>query len=173
MRKSDNLVYSLSKKNIVFLFVYFSMLLVGGLVGVAIVLINYVNCETNSNYTILYTIIASFSASSMLNSIQYIKRLYKACITDRINTDSTSVKRIGNMIYFLLRPLFSFAFCILMILALFSGMFFVIGNLDFILNDKFLYLCTFMSSIIGFSTGKVIDRFEKAANERIKKLYSN
>ena len=106
----------------------------------------------------------------MLSSIKYIKRLYKACITGRVIEITTKFGEIGNFIYFLLRPIFALVFTIVMIFTLLSGMFIVTGSLDYIINEKFLYLCAILSSFIGFSTGHMLDKFETIAEKEINKI---
>ena len=55
-----------------------------------------------------------------------------------------------------------------MIISLLSGMLVIIGNLDYIINEKFLYLCVILSSYIGYSIGHVLDKFEISSQEKIK-----
>ena len=123
---------------------------------------------TDNDAIIIKTIIASLSVSGMLCCLQYIKRLYKACITDRIIECSSVFGQLGNVIYFILRPFYSFVFVIVMIFAILSGMFVITGNLDYIINEKFLYLSVILSSYIGYSVGHVLDKFEKTSKEKIE-----
>ena len=99
-----------------------------------------------------------------------MKRLYKACITDRIIECYSTFGQLGNIVYFVLRPFYSFVFVITMIFALLSGMFVITGNLDYIINEKFLYLCVILSSFIGYSVGHVLDKFELYSKEKIENL---
>lgn len=92
--------------------------------------------EMNQEQVMKMAFIVSIAVSGMLCSIQYIKRLYKACLTDRIEINDDMVKCIGNITYFVFRPFFAFAFSIVMVFMLLSGMFIVTGNLDYILNKK-------------------------------------
>lgn len=166
MKKSDNLIYSLSKKMLIFLFIYyFAILVCGGILAIRIVC--SLMQELDQEQIMKMAFIASIAASGMLCSIQYIKRLYKACLTDRIETQDDIVKCIGNITYFVFRPFFAFAFSIVMVFMLLSGMFIVTGNLDYILNKKFVYLCMVLSSFLGFSVGNLLDRFEKISKEKI------
>lgn len=168
MKKSDNLIFTLSKTSVIFLFIYYTaIIIVGGVIAIKIA------CsmeQVTHGQLLKNTFFASLSVSGMLCSIQYIKRLYKACLTERIDSDDNKYKRIGNIIYFLLRPLFSWAFVIVMVFSLLSGMFVVSGNLDYVLNEKFLYLCVIVSSFIGFSIGKLLDKFEILSDEKIDSI---
>lgn len=169
MRKSDNLIYNLSKKMLIFLFVYyFTILILGGISAVIIA------CDLMKEMTheqiMKQAFVVSIAVSGMLCSVQYIKRLYKACLTDRIEISNDLIKCIGNVTYFIFRPFFAFAFAIVMVFMLLSGMFVVTGNLDYILNKKFVYLCVVISSFLGYSVGDLLDRFEKISKEKVSNL---
>ncbi|MBP5591541.1 hypothetical protein J6Y50_06800 [bacterium] len=168
MKKSDSLDYDLSTKKVIFLFIYYVLILISGIFCSVIVITN-LKSEFTIEQLIKYTILISFSMSTMLCSIQYIRRLYKACIDERIK-NTTSHGEIGNLIYFLLRPVFALVFTIVMIVSLLSGMFIVTGSLDYIINEKFLYLCAILSSFIGFSPGRLLDKFETIAEKEIDKI---
>ena len=169
MKKSDSLLFELSKPAVIFLFIYYCFLLLTGLVFSILIMCN-ISSEINKSDVIIKTVIASLSTSGMLCCVQYIKRLYKACITNRIVECTTSFGQLGNIVYFLLRPLFSFVFVVIMVFALMSGMYVVSGSLDYIINEKFLYLCVILSSFIGYSVGHVLDRFEMVSREKIETL---
>lgn len=169
MSKNNNLKYSLSKKSIIILYIYYSVLIIVG----AIIAI-YISCSLTSDLSqkelLVCTFIASISLSSMLCSIQYIKRIYKASINDRINDEGTTYIHMGNFAYFIFRPLFAMGFTIFIIFTILSGMFVVTGNLDYILNEKFFYCCAIISGIVGYSIGKVMDKFEQISDEKIKSI---
>ena len=169
MKKHEGLEYFLSKNLLIFLFTYYMLILIGGCASTI-----YIGCSLTEQITqallLLKTFIISLSVSGMLCSIQYIKRLYKACITGRINTQPDTFKRIGILAYFISRPFFACVFSVIAIFCLLSGMFIITGSLDYILNKKFLYLCVIISAIIGFSIGKVFDKFEGICMERIENL---
>lgn len=170
MQKQDEIIYNLSKNMVILLFIYyFLILLLSGFI--IIVIANNVILKANPEQILKDSFYVSISASGMLCSIQYIKRLYKACIMGRINVSDLNVmKRIGNMSYFIFRPFFAFGFSIIMVFALLSGIVVVTGNLDYILNEKFIYLCVLLSSFLGYSIGKFIDKFENISIEKINNL---
>ena len=100
MKKSDTLIYSLSKAMLIFLYLYYSVILVcGGIVAIIIA------CRLTQNVDyrqiIKMAFVVSIAVSGMLCSMQYIKRLYKACITERIEHNEDTIKCIGNFIYFI------------------------------------------------------------------------
>lgn len=169
MKKYENLEYTLSEKSVIFLFVYYMLILIGGCMS-AIHIGYSLTDQIEQPILLLKTFIISLSVSGMLCSIQYIKRLYKACITERIVVQPNSYKNIGNIIYFISRPFFAFVFSVVAIFCLLSGMFIVAGSLDYIINKKFLYLCVIVSAIVGFSVGKVLDKFQEISTDRIDGL---
>ena len=120
MKKSDSLTFELSKTAIIGLFIYYFVVLLMGFCGAIYVICN-LPIEANKTTVIIKTIIVSLSASGMLCSLQYIKRLYKACITNRIVECSSVFGQLGNIIYFAFRPLYSFAFVIVMLFAAFPS----------------------------------------------------
>lgn len=169
MRKNDTLTYELTGWQTIVIFVYYFVLMLAG-AAVAIMIACGLAGDETRTLLIKKTFAASLSVSGMLCSIQYIKRLYKACLTHRINENCSFWGQVGTMAYFLLRPFYSFAFVIVMIFALLSGMFAVTGNLDFFINEKFLYLCVIFSSFLGYSVGHVLDKFESISKEKIESV---
>lgn len=169
MKKIDSLEFNLTKKQLCGIFIYYSLFLIVGLLISVFTLIEF-NQTLSQEQLMLKTVIASLAVSLMLCSIQYLKRLYKACITERIKECQDFDKDFGNVIYFITRPFFSLVFVVIMILSILSGMFIVTGNLDYVINEKFLYLCVMCSSFIGYSVGRVLDKFEEISNKKIESI---
>lgn len=169
MGKNDTVIYNLTKKMLLFLFAYFfALLLLGGVFSITLAC--NLTRETPPEQIIKLSFLASIASSGMLCSVQYIRRLYKACLSDRIDTSNDIIKCIGNLTYFFFRPFFAFTFAIVMVFMLLSGMCAVTGTLDYVLNRKFIYLCIVMSSFLGYSIGKFLDRFEKISKEKASNL---
>lgn len=170
MEKKNEIIYCLSRRMVIFLFFYYSIyLILGGFFSVAIA--QTLTQELNTQEILEKSFFISIAVSGMLCSIQYIIKLYKACITERIYlVKEDGLKRLGNNAYFIFRPLFAIAFSIVMVFGMLSGMYAVTGSLDYILNEKFIYLCVIMSGFIGFSIGKVIDKFNNISSEKIKNI---
>lgn len=166
MKKSDSLLYQLTIKETIIIFTYYFIILLAGML-ISIHIICNIAEDKNNQQLITTTIKASLSVSGIFCSMKYIKRLYKACITNRIICKSTTIGRLGNIMYFIFRPFYSFAFVIIMIFALLSQMFIVTGSFDNIINERFLYLCIISSSFIGYSIGNLIDKFEDISNKKI------
>ncbi len=162
------LVYNLTKKSVLFLFIYYTFILVTGIVICisTILRIDHIDDEN----LLLNTILASLAASGMFCSMQYVKRLYKACLDERIIHSADGIKNIGNIIYFLLRPAYSFSFVIIVIFAMLSGTIIITNEVDYVLNIRFLYLSVIISSFIGFSVGRVLDKFTLISEEKIDRL---
>lgn len=171
MKKEDNLVYDLKWYMLIILvIIYFGFLIAGFLVLV------YVLCfYTADDKIMMWTVISSMGSSACMCSVQYIKKLYKACIYGRINIigQNRDLKVIGNFVYFLARPLFSIVFAVVLIFAIKAGFISIFEVENFECNDRFLYICTVISGGIGFSVGKVLDYLEKMSIENIKKLKEN
>lgn len=169
MDKSKDIKYSLNKTDIIFLFIYYSVISIVGLVLTVIVFCSITSNKPGSEKLLIYTIITSISVSCILCSIRYIKRLYQACISQRIIENDNSIIRLGNIFYFMLRPLFAAVFIFIIIISLLSGITIVTSGLDFVLNARFLYLCVVISSIVGYSIGSVLDKFEKISENKVNK----
>lgn len=169
--KSDKLIYTLTKKKTIFLFAYFGLFLLTGIITLVIIMIRNQYQEN----IIPNTIMASFSSCGALCSMQYIKRLYKACLQGRIKesqkTKGNEFKELGNFVYFLLRPLFALTFVLILIFSLRSGLIVLAGtNID-IINEKFLYICALASACIGYSVGNVLDRFEQFSTKKVNRTF--
>lgn len=171
MKKKDNLVYDLKRYMLVILLiVYFSCIILG--CGILI----YVLCFYDMDeHIMMWTVISSIGCSVCMCSIQYIKRLYKACIYDRINivNEKNNLKICGNFIYFLARPIFAVVFTVVFIFAIKAGFIAIFEIENFDGNNRFLYFCTVISGMIGFSVGKVLDYFGKVSIDNIKKIREN
>ena len=166
MEEKKELIYVLDKKRLIGLLIYYVVLIIFGMVAVIWICSMPLKEMSESSLLVKYTFIVSLSASAMSCGMQYVRRLYKACITKRVvYYDDNSIELFGNMVYFITRPLFSLAFSTLVVVGLLAGMFLVTGSLDYVINDKFLYLCLIISSLTGYSVGQVLDRFEKISRK--------
>lgn len=169
MSRSDTLIFALTRKWIVFLFIYFgTYILVGGVISIKGLCT--LECDTEKSTLLRQAFMLSFSTSGMLCAVQYIRRLYKACISARIDTTADKIQVLGTIAYFIFRPVFTWCFVIILITGVLSGMYVVTGSLDYVLNEKFIYICMITSSYIGYSIGKTIDKFEKVSNKQVEEL---
>lgn len=167
--KSENLIYTLSVKKVIFLFIYYTIFMIA---GISVLTYIMVSCNYQENL-MLYSIVASFASTLIFSSMKYIKYLYKACLTSRMKNDVNvdPFWEIGNFTYFLLRPVFAISFVIIIIFGLRSGIVIVVDSSVDVINDRFFYVCVLVSAIIGYSIGEVIDRFNYFSSKTIKKSF--
>lgn len=166
-KNKDELEYNLSYWMVIALFVLY---IIFNAVGIGI--LTYILCFYDFKSDIMmHTIIASFAGCLMTSSIQYLKKLYKACIYDRVklNTEKSDLRVLGNFMYFLLRPLFACAFVVIAVFAMKAGIVVIINTSQFEENDRFLYVSVIMAACIGFSVGKVLELFGDFSNKKINK----
>lgn len=166
--KQKNLHYTLTKKTFIFLVVYYCILLIAGITFCVYVLSQVT--ELVSKNLLLWTSLCSIASSATFSSIHYLKIIYKASITERIDSpNGMSLCHAGNVIYFVSRPIFAIAFSIITIFAMVGGLIIITTSLEYIINERFLYLSVAISSIIGFSTGTVLDKFNLISKQQIEK----
>ena len=113
--KNDKLLYTLSRKSLISIIIYYLILLILGFCGATKIMLNLK--YNKDNELLLQTVIGSLSVSSMLCCIQYFKRIYKACLDNRTEwpTQEQQFVHFGNILYFFLRPIYSYVFVIIMI----------------------------------------------------------
>ena len=171
-RKWESLNYVLSKKCLHIVVAYYIVILIAGMIAAIFVMID--SPKFSSDNILLYTNVASLSVAGMLCSIQYLKRLYKACLNERVifSQANNEIVQFGNFMYFVLRPVYAMAFVVVAEFALLSGVI-IVTSVDFQINERFLYLCVVMSSIIGFSIGRVLDGFEALSSKKVNDALHN
>lgn len=156
--------YLLDNWMIIFLLVEYGILLVIGS-GILAYVLNVYKFSTD---VMFFTTIASQGAGVGMCCVQYIRKLYKACINKSIehNADG-NLQKIGFFVYFLVRPLFASMFILLTISMIKAGVIAVTGLDCYTQNNKFLYICVMVASCIGFSVGRVMDAFEGFSGRKI------
>jgi hypothetical protein len=171
-KKWESYNYFLSKCWLRFIVGYYIILLLGGILVSIIILANISGFVVNN--ILLYTCIVSMAVSVMLCSVQYLKRLYKACLYGRIQLvkPEEEVKQFGNIVYFVLRPIYAIVFVLITVFALLAGII-IVAPIDFKINERFLFLCVVIASIIGFSIGKIMDRFEILSSKQINNILND
>lgn len=170
--KSEIIRYTLSKKSYITLILYFIIIIILGLSG-CIIIFAHMEHLLESNL-LLWTIICSLCSTCSFSAIHYIKVLYKAAITERIDTSNkNSLLKIGNIIYFITRPIFAIAFSVILVIGLMGGIVILTPSIEFIINERFLYLSVILSSIIGFATGNILDSYSLFSKERVEKFFES
>ena len=169
--KGENLSYTLSRKALATIISYYIIIIFGGIVIQVLIISNIAGFVKDN--ILFYSAISSLSVSGVLCSFQYLKRIYKACLDDRIvfptSVDKT-YQQVGNVLYFITRPLFAFGFVILAEFAMLGGII-IITAVDFEVNERFLYLCVVVSAFIGFSIGRILDGFESLSTKKVEDTF--
>ncbi|MDE5722080.1 MAG: hypothetical protein K2I30_05010 [Clostridia bacterium] len=172
-QKRKNLRYTLTKTWSVLIIVYYVLLLILGITGSIIILSN-LEYYLKANL-LLTTILCSIGMTCAFCSIQYLQLIYKACIDKRIDIikkndnprDDFSEQILGNVLYFILRPLFAIVFVIIAVFSLLGGFILITSSMDYIINDRFFYFSVIISCIIGFSIGNLLDKFDAFSRFKI------
>lgn len=163
------MIYQLKRKEIIALSIIYSLFILSG-IGTSSYTILQPLEELSKKQIMQYTLLSALPMSMATSSMQYSRRLYKACIEDRIENDIKPTKTLGNLLYFLTRPLFSALFSLLFIILLSTGLLIIGGSVDIIVNNNYLYTCLMASSVIGFEVGKVLDYYEKISKVAVSKV---
>ncbi len=173
--EKNELVYHIPKGWVRFLYIYYILLIVGGIAFMLniILMINTshkTNVIANADY-VMYTFFVSMLASAAFSGVCYSRKLYKACIDGRVLFENTNrAVFIGNIWYFSLRPIFAVAFSVLFVVCLLGGVYFLMNGLDCVMNERMVYLSAIISSAIGYSVGNLLDRFSIVSEKTITKI---
>ncbi len=152
----------LSIKETVGIYIYYIILLILGIL-ISVFIITSITNTPNID-VISYAIYGSLAMSSIGASSYYIRKLYKSCIRNEIaspaNEFSDKLKKIGTIVYLIIRPIFALGFSILVVVGLNAGKITIVGK-GILLNNGFIFICMFVSFFVGFSSGKLIKGLEK------------
>jgi len=166
-KKKASLFYVLSDRAVVFLTIYYATAMLVSIA--ALVWVMAVSTDIKPERIPLFAGLSSIAVASMLCCVQYLRRLYKACIEQRVSKPESDLRHFGNLVYFLFRPLIAIVFALLADFAMLAGVI-IVTSVDLELNSRFLYLCIVVSGMIGFSIGRVLDVFESVSEKRIKSI---
>ncbi len=161
--------FKLKPTNIKWLFSYYVILLIIGIVYI----VWFINDKIDSVDTLKIRDIFFISiVFSVLGSVLfYIRKLYKACINSDMVTpvgNTDSVRELGVIFYFILRPVFALIFCLLTLFIIKSGISILSeGNLN---NNRFFYFSIITSFIIGYSCGDYIDQIERIGKRVVERV---
>ena len=146
------------------LFVYYIFILVSSLLIVFFVIF----CDSaqylrSSSANEKLAFFGSIGMALMGASIFYIRKLYKLCFSDELITSNVSdefaIRALGSTVYFIMRPIFSVGFAVLVVLGLRSGMVAVSGH-PIELNATFVHISMFFSFFVGFLSGRFVKYLE-------------
>lgn len=105
-------------------------------------------------------------------SAAYIRKLYKLCFnfsSDQDGDDQLFLKRMGTIVYFGVRPLFSILFSILVVAGVRSGII-LSSKSDYQLDDGFIYLTMVSSFYVGFLSGEFIKKLESKGENKLDSI---
>lgn len=159
----------ITNKWVVFIFLYYFVLFSLGLYFTVNILINrYLSDEG----IFVQALAGSMSMALTASSICYIRKLYKLCFTyssDENSADQLFLKRLGTMVYFIVRPFFGVAFS-LMVVATLKSAFLVSATADTVLEEGFIYICLVTSFYVGFLSGEFINKLEQNGQEKFNSI---
>lgn len=150
------------------LFVYYFLVLVVGVFLAVLALLPGIMYEEEQSLMHL-AIMGSVGMAANGAAIYYIRKLYKLCFADNLNLsggDNLYARRLGTVVYFVGRPLFSIGFSILVVIGLRSG-FLLTTEGPVKLNDGFIYMAMFFSFFVGFLSGRFVKRLERSGEKVI------
>lgn len=154
------------------LFLYYFLFLIGGVVLAIIALLPEMVYESAKSVTHL-AVMGSIGMAANGAAIFYIRKLYKLCFTKKLDLASGEnlyVRKLGTVVYFIGRPLFSIGFSILVVIGLRSGFLLTMdGPLE--LNSGFVYVTMFLSFFVGFSSGRFIKQLEQSGEKIVNRMW--
>ena len=169
---STNQEYVLTEKNIIFLFVYYIFLLIGGAalaVRELIWVFDIIGNQPANIYYLLTSLLVSFGGSASFSAVYYMRKLYKVCTRKKLKKKYEKAENMGYFMYFFTRPLFAILFSILLVAMMLGGVFVISGHLEYVLNQRFILVSFIASSSLGVSIGKTIDWYTKNGFKNLKK----
>lgn len=165
--------FKLSKKNIKFLFIYFSILLLIG-IGLSIIVLNFEIVNYKFRIT-SYSIIGGIGTSLIGSTIFYLRKLYKSSIKSLLSqplNEQDQINEIGLFIYYLLRPIFAICFSLLIHICLKANVSIIsVKGSEF--EPGLIYLSMLLSFFMGFASGDVISKLEKVSKDISEKALDN
>jgi hypothetical protein len=165
-----NIWFKLSKSSAKRLLAYYGIILIISLSTSVYLVVNY---QMRDDVSIFMKALLSAIAFSVVgNSVFYVRKLYKACINlDISHPENTldEIRQLGVVMYFLLRPLFSVVFAILMLIIFKAGISFMTTNGE--LSEGFIFTCMFFGFFVGYSAGDIVDVLETTGKSVVNKIF--
>ncbi|MEX0084815.1 hypothetical protein [Clostridium butyricum] len=122
---------------------------------------------------ITFCVIGSISTNLMACSMFYIRKIYKMLLSSNFTIQNEgSLKTLGTILYFIIRPIFSVCFTLLLIIGLKAGLINIFEN-DNTISSSFTDVCMFISFLIGFSSGKFLESIEKKSENIAESLLNS
>ncbi len=117
-------------------------------------------------------LLGSASMALAAASAAYIRKLYKLCFnfsSEQDGDDQLFLKRLGTIVYFIVRPLFSILFAILVVAGIRSGII-LSSSSGLKLDEGFIYLTMVSSFYVGFLSGDFIKKLESKGQKKLDSL---
>lgn len=160
-----------TKKQLFYLVSYYMTVLCIGIVGTIYCLLN----ENNPQFQIIQlALIGNISISLIGVTVFYARKIYKVLINiEESDTDADrNYKKLGGILYFYFRPIFSICFAVLIVIFIKAGVLLVSIDSNE-LDKKFIFFTMFISFFAGFSAGDFLDILESKGRKVIAKLINS
>lgn len=155
----ENRKLYITKNWVVAILIYYFITFTIGSVGAIYILL----FDSNTELTIFQrALLGSVSIALAAASAAYIRKLYKLCFkfaSEQNNDDQLFLKQLGTIVYFIVRPLFSILFALLVVAGVRSGII-LSTSLALKIDEGFIYLTMVSSFYVGFLSGDFINKLE-------------
>lgn len=158
-QKHDLSLMSLSKNDVIFIFIYYSCLM---LVSSVSIFRQIVMSYNSSEIGILENMIALSSSAACGSTIYYSRKLYKASINGDyrfIENGNSDVARVGTIAFFILRPIFGIVLSLISYCIWKASINVAVANPSE--KGNFIYIVTLIGFFSGFSVGRLIEQFQE------------
>lgn len=166
--RNDRKLY-ITKKWVVSILVYYVVLFIGSSIAAGYVLFFEGALAID---VFKQALLGSASMALAAACAAYIRKLYKLCFnfsSSQDEDDQLFLKRMGTIIYFVVRPLFSILFSVLVVAGIRSGI--ILSSSSAIKMDQgFLYLTMVSSFYVGFLSGEFIKKLESRGPRKLDSL---
>jgi len=159
----------LSFRWIIIIFVYYFVVFIAGVcASLAALLPEYI--FENAVGIFPLAIVGSIGMASTGSALFYLRKLYKTCfLVTATDIDKNNLKRVGTIIYFMVRPIFSIGFSILVLVSLRAG--FTLASKNKIEFDEgFVFVSMVLSFYVGFFSGRFINSLENSSEKMLGKV---
>lgn len=166
---SDNRKLYITKNWVIGIFAYYLIIFLIASIGTGYILFS----GSSSGLSIFkQALLGSISIALAAASTAYIRKLYKLCFnfsSEQDGDDQLFLKRLGTVVYFIVRPLFSILFAILVVAGIRSGIV-LSSSADLKLDEGFIYLTMVSSFYVGFLSGDFIKKLESKGQKKLDSL---
>jgi hypothetical protein len=169
MENNINRKLYITKHWVIALFIYYIVLFFVSLLSMGYVLFN----SNSINLDIFeQALLGSASMALAAACAAYMRKLYKLCFnfsSGQDDVDQLFLKRMGTVLYFIIRPLFSILFSTLVVIGIRSGII-LSSSSELKLDEGFLYLTMASSFYVGFLSGDFIKKLESKGQKKLDSL---